>query len=180
MGVSTPVASKANGLTTVFNVITAPREAFQTLREAPTWGWAYLVVLVLGMVGQYLATPAAIHAMQASWPQQIAANPSLAGMTPEQQQRALNFSVGIVRWSWAFTPFITLIVVLLQTVILVVFKAIGKGDAGFKQLWCVAMNVAVVGFGIYSVLAGLIAIVRGPATAQGTAPSAMPSRVAAD
>jgi hypothetical protein len=168
MSVSAPVANKANGLTTVINVITSPKEAFETLRIAPTWGWALLIAVVLMAIGQYLATPATIHAVQTSFPQQIASNPQLAGMAPEQQQRALNMSVSVVRFVWIFTPIWVLLGALVATIVMIVFKAIGRGDAGFKQLWCAAMNIAVVSAGIYSLIAGLIALVRGPATYNST------------
>jgi hypothetical protein len=169
MSVSAPVASKANGLTTVINVITSPKEAFETLRVAPTWGWAVLIAIVLAAIGQYLATPATVHAVQATFPQQIASSPQLAGMSPEQQQRALNMSLAFVRFSWLFAPITVLIGSLVATIVMLVFKAIGRGDAGFKQLWCAAMNVAVVSVGVYSIIAGLIALVRGAATYNSTA-----------
>lgn len=169
MGVSTPAVPRANGATTTLNVITAPREAFETLRAAPTWGWALLITFVLAAVGQYLATPATIHAVQAGWPAQVASNPGLAGMSPEQQQRALNTAAGFLKWSWIFSIFYVFIGTLIATIIMMIYKAIGRGDAGFKQLWCAAMNIAVVSVGIYSLLSGLIAVVRGAASYNSTA-----------
>ena len=38
-------APKANGLSTLLNVIAAPKEAFETLKVAPTWGWAMIVAI---------------------------------------------------------------------------------------------------------------------------------------
>ena len=177
MGASAPVASKANGLTTVVNVITAPREAFETLRIAPTWGWAFLVACVLVMIGQYLATPAVVHAVQATFPQQIASNPALAGMSPEKQQQALNTSLAIVRLGWLWSPITVLIGSLIVTVIMLIFKAAGGGDASFKQLWCASVNVAVVTAGLSGLVNGLIALVRGPAAYNSTSDAymAMPS-----
>lgn len=168
MGVSAPVSSKANGLTTVVNVITSPREAFEALRIAPTWGWAFVIALLLAAIGQYFATPATAHAVQATFSQQIASNPQLAGMTPEQQQRALNISLSVVRFAWLFTPVTVLIAALLSAIVMLIFKAAGRGDASFKQLWCASMNVCVVSVGVYTLLAGLIAIVRGAATYNST------------
>lgn len=169
MGVSTPAAPKANGATTALNVITAPREAFETLRVAPTWGWAYVIAFVLSAIGQYLVTPATIHAVTASWPATVAANPSLAGMTPEQQQNALNISVAAIKWGWTFSIVTILIGVFVTTIVMLIFKAIGKGDASFKQLWAAATNIAIVSFGVYSLLAGVIALVRGAASYNSTA-----------
>ncbi len=161
MAVSAPAAGKANGLSTVVNVLVAPKEAFETLRVIPTWGWAFIVACVLAMIGQYIATPAAVHALQASWPAQVASNPQLAAMTPAQQQRGLAFGMTFVRYFWLFMPIAVLIGALLQSVIMLIFKAAGKGDAGFKQLWCAAMNCLVIGVGMYSLVNGLIAVVRG-------------------
>ncbi|HKU66359.1 MAG TPA: hypothetical protein VJP85_01140 [Candidatus Baltobacteraceae bacterium] len=164
MGVSAPAAAKANGLSTVVNVVTAPREAFETLRVVPMWGWAFVVAAALATLGQYLATPATIHALQSSWPAQVAANPRLAALTPEQQQHALDVTLGAMHYGWLIAPVSVLVVALLQAVIMLVFRTAGKGDATFKQLWCASMNVAVIGAGMYSLLAGLIAVVRGPAS----------------
>jgi hypothetical protein len=164
MSVSAPVASKANGLTTVINVITSPKEAFQMLRIAPTWGWAFLIAVILAAVGQYLATPATLHAVQTSFPQQIASNPTLAGMSPEKQQSALQVSLAAVRFVWLFTPMTIFVGTLVLSVIMLIFKAVGRGDAAFKQLWCAAMNISVVSVGVYGILSGLIATVRGAAS----------------
>ncbi len=168
MSVSAPAASNANGLSTVLNVITAPREAFETLRPSPMWGWAFLVATVLTAIGQYLAMPATVHAMQASWPAQVASNPQLAGAPPSAQQNALNISIAIVRWSWVWSPIIVLVGALVAAIVMVIFKALGRGDAGFKQLWCAAMNVAVVSAGVSSLIMGLIAVVRGAASYETT------------
>ena len=47
-GKSTPPESaRANGLKTALDMIIAPKEAFEQLRVAPTWGWALLILLVL-------------------------------------------------------------------------------------------------------------------------------------
>ena len=168
MGVSSPAAPKANGAATALNVITSPREAFETLRAFPMWGWAFLIAVILTAIGQYLTLPATIHAVSASWPAQVAANPALAGMTPEQQQNALNTSVAVLRWSWLFSFVYVLIGTLIATVIMLIFKAAGRGDAGFKQLWCAAMNIAIVASGAYSIVAGLVAMVRGAASYNST------------
>jgi hypothetical protein len=76
-----------------------------------------------------------------------------------------------------FTPITVLIGSLVATIVMLIFKAIGRGDGGFKQLWCAAMNIAVVSVGVYSILAGLIALVRGAATYNSTADAyrALPS-----
>lgn len=165
MSVTAPAApAKTNGLTTVLDVITSPAKAFETLRAVPMWGWAYIITCILAMIGQYLATAGVMHAITAGWPAQVAANPQLAAMTPEQQQRGLQFAMAAVKWAWLFTPVILLFCALLQSVLMLIFKAIGRGDASFKQLWASAMNTLLVGFGLYNIVYGLIVVVRGPAS----------------
>ena len=132
------------------------------------WGWAFLIALDLAMIGSYLVTPATIHAVQAGWPAQVNADPRLAGLSPEQQQNALNTALGFIKWSWVFSFIYILLGSLIATIIMLVFKAIGRGDAGFKQLWCAAVNISVVSGGVYSLLAGLVALVRGAASYNST------------
>lgn len=177
MSASMPSAVKANGFSTVLDVITSPTKAFETLRAVPMWGWAYIVTAVLCMIGQYLGAPAIAHALQAGWPAQIAANPKLAAMTPEQQQQGLKFALVGIQWAWLIVPVIALLAALLQTIIMMIFKAAGRSDATFKQLWCAAMNTMVVGFGLYSIVNGLIIMVRGPQSFNSTMDTmrAMPS-----
>jgi hypothetical protein len=162
LSVSSTAVAKANGLSTVLDVLTAPAKAFEMLRAVPMWGWAYAAAAILAMAGQFLGGPAVIHALQASWPAQIAANPKLAAMTPAQQQQALQFAVMSVRFVWVLMPVFVLIMAALETLIMLVFKAAGRGDASFKHLWAASMNTLVVGCGIYSIVTGLIAMIRGP------------------
>ncbi|HEU5479666.1 MAG TPA: hypothetical protein VFU90_07515, partial [Candidatus Tumulicola sp.] len=65
MGVDRAGAPKANGLKTALDTIISPKEAFEQLRVAPTWGWALLLTIVLYAFASYLLTPAIVHGMQA-------------------------------------------------------------------------------------------------------------------
>lgn len=161
MGLDTTGTPKANGLKTALDTIVAPKDAFEQLRLVPTWGWALLLTIVLYALASYLMTPAIVHATQADWPRQIAANPRLAEMSPDQQQRTLTFSLAIVRWVWLFAPIIALIVVLIQTIILLIFKALGKGDAPFRALWAAAVNIALPVLGLNALITAVIVLVRG-------------------
>lgn len=153
---------KANGLKTALDVIIAPREAFEQLRVAPTWGWAFLLTVVLYAGGTYLLTPALLHATQASWPSVVASNPALAQLTPDQQQSQLALVLKIVGFSWAFAVVILPIVFLIQTVIMTIFKAIGRGDASFGTLWAAAVNIAFPSIGLSAIVTAAIALLRGP------------------
>ncbi|MBV8491472.1 MAG: YIP1 family protein [Candidatus Eremiobacteraeota bacterium] len=161
MDVPSEAPVKANGLKTLLDVIIAPKEAFEQLRIAPTWGWAFLVALVLYTVGTFLLTPALVHATQAGFPEMVAATPQLQQLTPEQQQAQLKIVLTVISFSWVFAIFIFPLILLVQTVVLLIFKAIGRGDAGFGKLWAVACNVAVPSIGLGSICVAIVAMIRG-------------------
>jgi hypothetical protein len=161
VGLDTAGASKGNGLKTALDTVIAPKDAFEELRRAPTWGWALLVVLVLYAVASYLMTPALIHASTADWPRQVAANPGLAQMTPEQQRQALAFTQRFVQWAWVFAPVIAVIAILVQSIVMLIFKAAGKGDATFGAIWASAVNIQVPVLGINALVTVAIVILRG-------------------
>jgi hypothetical protein len=162
MGLESLETPKANGLKTALDTIIAPKDAFEQLRVSPTWGWAFLITLVLYAGGTFLLTPALLHATQASWPQLVASNPALAQLTPEQQQSQLSFILKIVSFSWVFTIVLLPILLLIQTLIMTIFKAIGRGDASFGTLWAVATNITVPALGLAALCTAAVAMLRGP------------------
>ncbi|MBV9278019.1 MAG: hypothetical protein JOZ97_07270 [Candidatus Eremiobacteraeota bacterium] len=157
-----PTPTPANGLTTALQIVAAPRSALERLRVAPTWGWAFLIAVVLGAVGTFLSVPAALHSVSASLAHQMAANPTYSQMSDSQRHQLLESTLVAVRYGWAFIPFVLLVGGLVQTIILLAFNAIGRGDAGFRTLWAANINIAIPGFGLYLLVGGLIAVIRGP------------------
>ena len=155
-------APKAGGLRTALDVIAAPAEAFERLRVAPTWGWALLIAIVLYAAAGFLMTGALTHATAADWPHQIAANPRLAAQTPEQQQRALDIGLAITRWLWIFTPIFIVIAIFIQSIVMLIFKAAGRGDASYGKLWAAAANIAVPAIGLNALVTAAIVLARGP------------------
>jgi hypothetical protein len=151
---------KPNGLKTAWDTIVAPKEAFENLRVAPTWGWAFLIVMVIGVLSLYLISPASIHAMAVDWPNQVARNPQLSQLTPQQQQNGLAMGTKIASFTWVFAPFIYLIGALISTIILVIFNAIGGGSGSFGKYWAAQWNIAIVSVMGALVLA-IIVMVRG-------------------
>ena len=166
MSVSEATVPRRSGLMNVVDIVVAPNAAFERLRVVPTWGWAFLVASALGMIGLFLATPATIHAIQTSLPEQLATNPNIAKLPADQQTKAIanamSITTTITRISFLFVPVLVLVATLIQALIMLVANAIGKGDGNFKKLFALSMTVAVVGSGLGSLLAGLIFLVRGP------------------
>jgi hypothetical protein len=178
MDVDSPEVAGSNGLRNAVDTIAAPGDAFARLRVAPTWGWALLFVIVLYAVGSFLLTPALQHATQADWPRQIAANPRMQAMTPEQQQGALSFVLRIDRFAWIIAIVVAPLAMFVQSVVMLIFKALGKGDAPYRVLWAAAVNIGIPAIGLNALTAAAIALARGadsfnsPADLQTAVPSA--------
>lgn len=178
---STPTPSQRNSLTNVVDIVVAPTAAFDRLREVPAWGWAFLAASILGIAGSLLSGPATMHALQTSLPAQLAADPGIQKLPPEQQQamiqRALGFSKIVAQVGWLFLPVIVLLVGLIQGLVMTIANAAGGGDGSFKKYFALSVTVSVIGLGLTSLVTGIIVLIRGAdsfettAALQGAAPS---------
>ena len=168
--------AKPNGLKTVWDTIVAPKEALESLRIAPTWGWAIFLVLVLITLSSYLITPAIIHGMTADWPNIVAKNPQLSAQTPQQQQAGLALITRFTAFGWIFTPLFVIFGALIGTVVLVIFNAVGHGTGSFVQYWAAQWNISIV-TAIAYVAVAVIVLARGADSFSSAADvqSAMPS-----
>lgn len=162
MSVSAPVAGKANGLSTVINTVAAPSEAFETLRAAPTWGWACVIVIVLMLIAAYLEAPASRHAGVAQLQQSFATSPIFASLTPEKKQQMLAAAGKPSPIAFIAPLVIVFIAVFFNTVIMLIGNAVGRGSTDFKHLWAGSMNIAVPTIGLGGVITGIIMTLRGP------------------
>ncbi len=154
-------SASASGLQTVVDVILAPSTALERLRTAPTWGWAFLITLVLYTLASYLITPAIVHGFQAGWPAMVAGDPRMAQIPPDKQQQALTFTLSILRFSWLVSIIGTPVAILFTTILMLVFNAVGRGSASFLALWSAAANVAVPTLGLAGVVLAIIVLLRG-------------------
>ena len=153
-------SQNANGLKTAWDTIVAPKAAFESIRNAPTWGWAFLISIVLFALGSYLALPATTHALTASWPNMVAQNPRLAGLSSADQQAQLQIVLKFAGFTWIFVIVAVPLFILISTVLYLIFDKIGRGDGTFGKYWAAACNISVVA-GLGSVLTGIITIARG-------------------
>ncbi|MDQ2663055.1 MAG: hypothetical protein M3Y18_03340 [Candidatus Eremiobacteraeota bacterium] len=164
--IDAPAAPKANGLTTVVNTIVAPQEAFETLRLVPMWGWAFIITFALFALGTLLEAPTTQHVNYIQTQHMVATSSLFANMTPAQKQQALARAAH-PGTTGSILPIVfgsigVLLVALLNTVILLIGNAVGKGQANFKRLFCGSMNIAVPTFGLYTLVNAAIIAVRGP------------------
>jgi hypothetical protein len=154
-----------SGLLNVADIIVAPKAAFESLRIVPTWGWAFVITCVLGIAGLLLTIPAQLHAFTQYAPALYAQQ--FQSMDPAQRaaavQRAVDYGQIFVKYSWVVIPFVVLLAALVQALIMLIANAVGRGDGTFGRFYAVSMNSAVVGTGVTALLAGLIAVIRGPA-----------------
>ncbi|GAC1653275.1 MAG: hypothetical protein NVS9B12_03220 [Vulcanimicrobiaceae bacterium] len=169
MNADTPVAiPRANGLNTALNVVIAPKEAFETLRAAPMWGWAFIIASLLAVAGSVLALPSSEHANVGMMQNMLAHSALMANLTDAQKQQMISDAqhpTAIKRiGGLLLVPVFLLIVAAFQAAMLLIGNAVGSGKASYKQLFCSVMNIAVVGAGLYWIVLGLIAMLRGPAS----------------
>lgn len=174
---TTAPAVKANGLTTVVNTIASPGEAFETIRVAPTWGWACLVAIVLLFIGTFLQGPAARHAGVLSAQHMVNTSSLFANMTAAKKQEIVANAGKPSVAAYFFIAAALFIVVFFNTLFTLIGNAVGKGQADFKRLWAGSMNIAVPTFALGSVVVGIITMLRGPDAFNSTADiaRAMPS-----
>ncbi len=155
-------APKSSGLGILWDVVVAPNAAFAALRERPQWLWAFVVTSLLGMIGALLLIPAGQHMMTAMFAQMGQSNPQIAQMSPEKQQQILGIQLAIQRFTFAFYPVLLLLAALVTGLIMLIVNAISSGDGNFKRFFALAMNLALVNWGVGYLVIGVIAYLRGP------------------
>lgn len=121
--------SNRAGWLTALDVIVAPNAAFVRLREAPTWFWAFLMSVVLGIIGSLLVAPALDHYVSSgAYGAELIRSPQIANLPADQQQKAIATATGIVRATQKFNvvilPVVLLFVAVVQTVIMLVASAL--------------------------------------------------------
>jgi hypothetical protein len=160
------------GLSNVTDIVVAPNAAFDRLRLIPTWGWALLAGSVLAMIGSLLIQSATLHALQISLPAKLAASPAMAKLSPEQQQSyiaaSLNFAKVLTQISFIFPPIFIMVAGVVQALIMTIANAASHGDGGFKKYFALSVTVSVIGLGLFSLVNGVIVLVRGAGSFEST------------
>jgi hypothetical protein len=154
-----------SGLQTALDISIVPRAALHALREAPTWGWAFLISALLAMGATFAMSPALDRAIERELPAKLAASPQMAQLPADQRDtliaRQTQFTQTAAKFACVFVPFGLAIGCALEAAIMLVANAIGNGDGTFKKFWALAVNAAVVGTGIASLAWLAIILLRG-------------------
>jgi hypothetical protein len=158
-------APKVNGLKTVLDIIVAPKDAFESLRANPVWGWALLLTLILMIVGYFLEQPASQHASYGSMQHALATSPLYASLSDEQKARILARVAHPPAYQAALSVggivIGLFIATLLNAVILLAGSALGRGTGDFRHLFAGSVNVAVPSLGLFYLVLGIICRVLG-------------------
>ncbi|HUA08634.1 MAG TPA: hypothetical protein VMA98_05115 [Candidatus Acidoferrales bacterium] len=145
---------------TALDTIVAPKAAFESLRAAPTWLLALLVSIVVITISSFITTPAVVHGLSTDWPNLMAKDPVTAALPPDQQQARLAIAVKFSQFVWVFSPIFVLFAVLIGTVIMVIFNALGRGDGSFGKYWAAQSNITLIA-ALGSLVLALIVALRG-------------------
>jgi hypothetical protein len=170
LSVSEPTVDRRSGLLNVVDVVIAPGSAFARLRLVPTWGWSFLVAALLAVAGSLLMQPAMLHVMDKTLPAQMArqdaaAIPKWNQMSADDQAKTVAQQVGLgkafAQYGWIALPFALLIGGLVQALVMLIANAVGHGDGTFRKYFALSLTVSVVGYGLATLVLGLIVVLRG-------------------
>ncbi|HTX59973.1 MAG TPA: hypothetical protein VMH02_09885, partial [Verrucomicrobiae bacterium] len=115
-----------------------------------------IVSIVVQLAAYFVMLPAVQHGMLGDFARQAATNPQIAQMTPDQRAKI----AGYAPFFAAITPIALFFFVFLQTVIMLIFNAMGRGQGSFGKLWAAAMNVTII-YSLGQVVAAVVVVARG-------------------
>lgn len=156
------IGTSRNGLAVLWDVIVAPRAAFEAIAERPRWGWAFLITAVLGMVAAALQVPASEHITRATLTHQFATDPQFASMPSDKQQQLLNNVAAWAHYQWLAIPVVILVATAITALVMTIFKAGAGGQGTYGTLFALAMNVALIYWGFGSLFVAALTLARGP------------------
>lgn len=166
MNTSEPTVTPNSGLLNVADIVVAPNAVFARLRIVPTWGWAFLVASLLGIAGYLLGGPANMHAFETYGPAVYANTPQFQSMDAAHRaqavQNAMTYGRVFVQFAWVFVPIGLLFGSLIQAAIMLIARIITRAQGTFAQFYALSMTTGVVS-SLGFLLAGVIAVIRGPA-----------------
>ncbi len=158
-----PTAGPRHGAAVALDTIIAPQAAFATLRERPSWLWAFVITTVLGVIGSFATIPASRHAIVTSGPALY--SKQFANLPPDQRDKSVAQAVAIgskvVGFAWISVPFGILLVAAIQALVMLIGSAAGGGDRGFGHYFALSMNVFVPGYGLFAIALAILITLRG-------------------
>jgi hypothetical protein len=160
--------SERSPLSVVWDVIVAPKSAFEALDQRPRWLLVYLLICVLGIAGALLQVPAGTHVGLATIDRQAVHDPGMASMTPAQLENIKSVTTTIQRFVWIIYPVMALVAISIAAAVLLIGNAIGRGRGTFAKYFALAANVGIIQIGIAYFLTGLLSSLHPPDTFNST------------
>ncbi len=155
----TPAGGQANGLATYFSVLTSPTAAFDQLRRFPTWGWAALASIILGMIAAFISLPEEMKIASIQQAARLAQMPADQRAAAQQAMAgAAGFTKFIIVFTWAFVPWF---IWLISAVVYTIGAAISGAQARFSLAWVVSVNLSIIAW-VGALVNAIILAVRGP------------------
>ena len=157
--------ARENGLSTYFQVLYAPGEAFAKLARTPMWGWAALIGMLLTLIATIIGLPATLHMIHATQAQQLstmsadqaAAQRAALARIPEWVYGSFGV-IGAAVGPWLYW--------LIAAVIFLIGAALGGGETRFQHAWVAAVNAYVIA-GLGSIVSYSIVAIRGASNING-------------
>jgi hypothetical protein len=146
----------------VWDVLVAPRSAFEALRERPQWVWAFALTCALGMAGAVLEIPAGAHVAAATIADQATHDPNTATLSPDQIAAMTRYQVGMQRWFWLGWPLVVLTATSFAALLMLGFDRMTRGRSSFAKFFALATNVAILNYGVGLLVIGLLSALRSP------------------
>ena len=154
MAIDSTATPKANGLKTAIDIVISPKEAFESLRVSPTWGWAFLITCVLAIAAYFVMMPASIHGIAGDFAQE----PPDAANDARAMQKALDVTKTFFPSAWPF--YRSSCSSSACRLIMLVFNAMGRGSGTFKTLWASSVNIGII-YGISQIVGMAVVLLRG-------------------
>lgn len=145
-------------LRTTLDILIAPDEAFNRIKIFPRAGNAALLVAILAAVGTLIAIPAIEHAALIH----LQTSSRFHELDEAQQTSALALVRLVARINWVLAIISTFVAISVTTLTFAVASRLTRASLSVRRSAALASNIAIITFGIGSLMTGLVTVLRGP------------------
>jgi len=150
----TPSTAPRSELAVAFDVIVAPRSAFDAIRARPRWLVAYLITCALYLIGAVLKMPMSTRIAQNEI-ENVAADHRSLSLSPDGQQALIARVVAHRHYFEAASPIFTIVTIALIALILWIVLAFVKGHTRYSEMFALVTNVGIVNGGLSGLYFGI-------------------------
>lgn len=147
-----------DSLKVLSDVIVSPKEAFEAIRERPTWFLALIISVIASGLCVSLTTPALQHAILSNPP--AALGQQAEALTPAQQTQAATALASLAFFNFLIVAALVPITCLVGALIMLIVNAIGRGGGSFFRYFAAQCNIAAIP-AIGTIVSAAIVLSRG-------------------